>query len=244
MLLILMYHRVHGKGAVPEALRTHLQYLREHHPLVLPGERLPRGELSVCLSFDDATADFYQEVFPLLQELDAKALVAVPTAFIEPTTRTPVTARLAAQASAVIEEDYAVADSPLCSWEELRRMQAGGRVACASHGHNHVDMIDPRIDVEAELTLSEETLRENLGRDPDTFVYPFGRADRRVQRRVHRRFRYAMRIGSAMNRGWDDNRGLLYRVDAEHFWPRGKVWSFTDTVKYRLKYLGNRIRGK
>ncbi len=244
MLLILMYHRVHGVGVEPDALRTHLQYLRDHHPLVLPGDFLPRRELAVCLTFDDATVDFYLEVFPLLQELDARALVAVPTAFIEPTTRIPTAARLEAQASAVIDEDYAVAGSPLCSWEELSRMQAGGRVACASHSHHHVNMVDPQIDVDTELVLSSQALSEKLGRQSDTFVYPFGRTDRQVHHRVRRCFRYAMRIGSAMNRGWDDNGGLLYRVDAEHFWPRGKVWSFTDAVKYRLKYLGNRARGK
>ena len=244
MLLILMYHRVHGMGAAPDALRTHLQYIRDHHPLVLPGDPLPRGELAVCLTFDDATVDFFHEVFPLLQELGARALVAVPTAYIEPVTQTSMAARLAAQASAVMNEDYAVPDSPLCSWEELRHMQASGRVACASHSHNHVDMIDPQINVEAELALSNRALWQNLGRKPDTFVYPFGRANRQVQRRVRHGFRYAMRIGSAMNRSWDDNDGLLYRVDAEQFWPRGKVWSYTDAVKYRLKYLGNRVRGK
>ena len=163
---------------------------------------------------------------------------------LDPEMEQAMAARLAAQASAVMEEDYAVADSPLCSWEELRQMQAGGRVACASHSHNHVNMIDPQIDVEAELALSGQALKEKLGRQPDTFVYPFGRTNRQVQRQVHRRFHYAMRIGSAMNRGWGDNGGLLYRVDAEHFWPRGKVWSYTDAVKYRLKYLGNRLRGK
>jgi len=244
MLLILMYHRVHGVGTVPDALRTHLRYILDHHPLVLPGEPLPPGELSLCLTFDDATVDFYHEVYPLLEELDAKALVAVPTAFIEPTTQTPMAARLAAQSSADMEEDYAVPDSPLCSWEELKEMQDSGRVACAAHSHNHVNMLAPEVDVELELTRSAQTLEDHLGRPPDTFVYPFGRADRRVQRRVHQHFRYAMRIGSAMNRGWGDNGGLLYRVDAEHFWPRGRVWSWSDAVRFRLKYFGNRVRGK
>jgi hypothetical protein len=53
-----------------------------------------------------------------------------------------------------------------------------------------------------------------------------------------------MRIGSALNPGWNSNGGLLYRVNAEHFWPQGKVWSFGELVKYRLKYLSNRLRNK
>ena len=61
---------------------------------------------------------------------------------------------------------------------------------------------------------------------------------------MRRHFRYAMRIGSAINRHWDGSAGLLYRVDAEHFWPAGRVWSFTDAVRWRLSYLGNRLRGR
>lgn len=244
MLLILMYHRVHGIGRVAHALRTHLSYLRDHHPLVLPGDPLPKGELSVCLTFDDATVDFYQQLHPLLEQLDAKALVAVPTAYIEADTGVPMQARLRAQGSAAMSGNYAVSDSPLCTWTELRALQAGGRVQCASHSHNHANMTAPDIDIDAELNRSADLIASQLGQPPSTFVYPYGRSSRAVQARVRRHYRYAMRIGSAVNRGWDDNGGLLYRVDAEHFWPDGKTWSFMDAVTYRLKYLGNRIRGK
>lgn len=244
MLLILMYHRVHGMATSADALRTHLKYLRDHHPLVLPGGALPRGELSVCLTFDDATVDLFQTVFPLLEELDAKALVAVPTAYIESTTSMPMSERLAAQDAATMSGNYAVEGSPLCTWDELRTLHHSGRVRCASHSHTHVDMTAPETDVQSELALSGKLLRDQLGYAPDTFVYPYGRAQRAVQRRVRALFPHAMRIGTAMNLGWKDNGGLLYRVDAEEFWPQGKVWSYTDEVKYRLKYLGNRIRGK
>jgi peptidoglycan/xylan/chitin deacetylase (PgdA/CDA1 family) len=244
MLLILMYHRVHGMAVSADALRTHLKYVHDHHPLVLPGDALPRGELSVCLTFDDATVDFFQIVFPLLEKLDAKAVVAVPTAYIESATLTPMSERLAAQDRVMMSGDYAVQGSPLCTWDELRTLQDSGRVRCASHSHTHVDMTHPDTDVRSELILSDKLLRDQLGCPSNTFVYPYGRARRAVQRQVRTHFPHAMRIGTAMNLGWDDNGGLLYRVDAEQFWPDGKVWTFTDTVKYRLKYLGNRIRGK
>lgn len=244
MLLILMYHRVYRQGRVADALATHLRYLRDHHPIVLPGDPLPKGELSVCLTFDDATVDFRQVLHPLLERLDARALVAIPTAYIEDSTDQSMDTRLRAQDSAAMSGDYAVNGSPLCTWEELRKLQAGGRVHCASHSHSHANMADPDTDVEAELTRSAVAIQYHLGSPPSTFVYPYGRSSRTVQRRVRRHYRYAMRIGSAINRGWDDNQGLLYRVDAEHFWPDGRTWSFGDSVKYRLKYLGNRLRGR
>ncbi len=244
MLLILMYHRVHGRGITPHALRTHLSYIRDHHAVVLPGDPLPQGELSVCLSFDDATVDFYHELYPRLHELDMRALVALPTAFIQESTNLPMQTRLAAQDQAVMHGDYSTEGCPLCTWKELREMQASGRVHCASHSHNHANMGQAETDVETELSTSARLMEEQLGKKPDSFVYPYGATNRTVQQQVHRHYRYAMRIGSAMNRGWDDKGGLLYRVDAEDFWPQGKVWSFGDAVKYRLKYFGNRLRGK
>ena len=244
MLLILMYHRVHGVAARPDALRTHLRYLRDHHPVLLPGESLPSGELSVCLTFDDATVDFYHELYPLLDELDLHALVALPTAYILPSTDLPMETRLMAQNRANMQSDYSTDGCPLCTWEELREMQAGGRVQCASHSHSHANMGHADTDVAGELTTSARLMEEQLGEAPNCFVFPYGGTSRAAQAQTLQHYRYAMRIGTAMNRGWDNNGGLLYRVDAEAFWPQGKVWSFGDGVRYRLKYLGNRVRGK
>lgn len=244
MLLILMYHRVHGRGRDPEALRTHLRLIRERHPVVLPGEPLPHGRLSVCLSFDDATADFRHEVYPLLRELDCRALVAVPTRYIQADTELDLARRLAAQEAALMSGDYAAADCPLCTWAELREMQDSGLVACASHSHSHADLADPRTDLDQELDRSAELMERYLGRRPDTLVYPYGASNRAVQREVARRYPHAMRIGSALNSGWRSDGGPLYRVDAEHFWPGAGLWSRADTLGWGLKYLGNRLRGK
>jgi peptidoglycan/xylan/chitin deacetylase (PgdA/CDA1 family) len=244
MLLILMYHRVHDRGLSEDALRCHLGYIRDHHPVVLPGDSLPKGELSVCLTFDDATVDFYHEVYPLLQELDCRALVALPTAYIDETTALPMDVRLNAQQKNVMKNRYRTDGCPLCTWKELREMQESGRVLTASHGHSHRSMIDAETDVEAELTKSYEAIEHHLGDKPSSFVFPFGTSNDTVRARALERYSYAMRIGTAMNVSWDDNGGFLYRVDAESFWPQGKVWSLTQSIMYRVKYLSKRIRGK
>ncbi len=244
MLLILMYHRVHGLGLQPDAFRRHLRYIADHHPVVWPGDPLPRRDLSVCLTFDDATVDFYKEVYPLLDELALKALVAVPTRYIEPDTDVVMEERLRAQDRAVMSGDYSTGGCPLCTWSELKAMQASGRVQCASHSHSHADLSVPHADLEAELCLSRRLLSERTGVSPQCFVFPYGNTNREINRRALVEYRYIMRIGTAMNRGWDAGGGLLYRVDAEHFWPRGKTWGFADRMKFRLKYQGNRLRNK
>jgi peptidoglycan/xylan/chitin deacetylase (PgdA/CDA1 family) len=244
MLLILMYHRVYGVGLGADALRTHFAYLRAHHPIVLPGDRLPRRELSICLTFDDATVDFFHIVYPLLRELELKALVAVPTRYIVAASRRDMATRLQAQQRAAMSGDYAHSGDPLCTWDELRQMQASGHVRCASHSHSHANMADRQSNIAEELILSAQLLHTQLGTAPDTFVYPYGRATKQVQAEAMRHYRHTMRIGSAINRGWDANGGLLYRVDAEHFWPKGGHWSFGDAINFRLKYLANRLRRK
>ncbi|MEE4659812.1 MAG: polysaccharide deacetylase family protein [Halieaceae bacterium] len=244
MVLILMYHRVHGVGATTDALRQHLRYLTDHHPLVWPGDSLPGGELSVCLTFDDANVDFLHEVYPLLDELNAKAIVAVPTRYIEADTKMTMQARLEAQGKALMSGDYANTGSPLCTWAELKLMQDSGRVQCASHGHNHANLCSPGAHLDMEIGLSRELLSKHLKATPRGFVFPYGKTRRDITDRVLTEYRYAMRIGSALNPDWDSNGGLLYRVDAEHFWPKGRVWSFRELMKYRLKYLSNRLRNK
>ena len=239
-----MYHRVHGAGTTANSLRQHLRYLTDHHPVVWPGDPLPRKELSVCLTFDDATVDFFHEVYPLLDELDTKAIVAVPTRYIQVVTEIPMQARLEAQGAALMSGDYTNAGSPLCTWAELKLMQATGRVQCASHGHGHADLRDPHTNLDEEITLSKRLLTGNLGVAPQSFVFPYGNTRPEITERVLTEYRYAMRIGSALNPDWDSNGGLLYRVDAEHFWPKGSVWSFRELMKYRLKYLSNRLRNK
>jgi peptidoglycan/xylan/chitin deacetylase (PgdA/CDA1 family) len=243
MLLILMYHRVHGRGRVPRALARHLSYLADRHPLVWPGDPLPKGELSVCLTFDDATFDFYYEVHPLLERLGAKALVAVPTRWIEADSDLDPATRLAAQDRAAMSGDYGTAGSPLCTWRELRELQAGGRVQYVSHSHSHADLTQAGLDLQQELDLSRQLLTGGVGAVPETLVFPYGRTNPAVTRQVCAGFRYAMRIGSALNRDWRGNGGLLYRVDAEHFWPQGKLWSRRQSLGWGLKSLANRLRG-
>lgn len=244
MLLILMYHRVHGMGGGQIALCQHLRSLVTRYPVVLPGQRLEEGKLSVCLTFDDATVDFYHLVYPILQELELTAVVGVPTAFIEQHTTLNMDARLDLQSLHVMGAGYSASDGALCTWTELAEMQASGRVCCAGHGHHHESMADGETDVDAEVDQSFETLERKLGVQPDTFIFPYGSVNLRALQAVGRRFRYAMRIGGAVNRGWGNPGEFLYRVDAEHFWPQGRLWTFRSMLFWRLKWGVNRMRGK
>ena len=57
MLLVFMYHRVGaGKNAnLEEMLKSHLMFLKQRYPIVLPGDPLAKSKLAICLTFDDAS---------------------------------------------------------------------------------------------------------------------------------------------------------------------------------------------
>ena len=181
-----MYHQV-GKGKYsnsPTMMRRHLGHIAKNYRTALPGEPLKKG-MNVCLTFDDATIDFYEKVFPLLKELDLKAVLAVPTSFI--------------------------GDRGYCTWKMLDEMARSDRVAIACHSHTHVDL-SKGANLLQELATSKEILENQLQRRVDTFVYPYGKWSRKLQKEVEKHFPYAMRIGSATQKGW---KPLMTRIPAD-----------------------------
>jgi len=244
MLLVLMYHRVHAVGGGQAALQRHLRSLASRYPVVLPGQKLAREGLSVCLTFDDATVDFYHLVYPLLHELDLTAVLGVPTAFIEEGSDLDMATRLSLQERHVMGPNYDNSAGALCTWKELEAMQSSGRVLCAAHGHRHNGLADHETDIDEEIDLSARTLERRLNSRPDTFIFPYGSAHRHALKQVGKRFRYAMRIGGAVNKDWGKIGDFIYRVDAEHFWPQGDLWSSQSMMAWRLKRRFNRLRGK
>lgn len=110
MLLILMYHKAgfSKRSNSPAMLDEHFAAIKRY-PIVLPGQPLTSG-LNLCLTFDDATADFADIIYPLLQKHNLPALLAVPTVLL---------------------------DTPgYCSWSALQAMN----VTFASHTHTHANL--------------------------------------------------------------------------------------------------------
>lgn len=244
MLLILMFHRVSDPtdASVLERFERFIIELERRHPLVLPGDPLLPGELSVCLTFDDAYCDYYLSAFPLLRARGIKSVLAVPTKYIiEDTQReleermVPLTDRL--QAGETYDREL------LCTWRELKELQASGLVSVASHGHSHTSLRGT-VDLETELVHSRDLLAAKLEAHVDTFVYPFGHFDSAVQREARSTYDYIMRIGSALNFGWGGSRRLLYRVNADPFWLEDRGLDRIRLVGYGLNWLNNRLRNR
>ena len=245
ILLAPMYHRVYNTGfsVKPDAFRKHVSNLASKYSIVVPGDNLGQG-ISACLTFDDAYYDFYHFVYPILKELNIKAVLAVAPKFIVENTNLSADDRLNVPYQDTTKNEIYQNRVPFCTWEELREMQQSGHIIIASHSYSHSSMTDSNMDFEKEVIFSKQAIENKLNISVDTFVYPYGKMNKDVHRRILKHYTYIMRIGSALNKDWQNHSNCIYRFDAEHYWPQGKRLKLFDYIKLYYKFLCNSIRNK
>ena len=244
-LLAPMYHRVHNTlfPVKPDVFQKYITNMASKYPIIVPGENLEQ-KISVCLTFDDAYYDFYHFVFPLLKKLNIKAVLAVAPKFILNKTDVCAKDRLNVPYNDAVKDGIYQKKAPFCTWQELHEMQQSGHVIIASHSYNHSNMTDASIDFEKEVLLSKKEIEDKLKISVDIFVYPYGKMNKEVHKQILKHYTYVMRIGSALNKNWQNRSNCIYRFDAEHYWPQGKMLQVSDYAKLYYKYLCNSIRKK
>lgn len=246
MLLIPLYHRIDSSGYSNrlDTFSAHLRFVADHYPVVLPGDPLPGGEISVCLTFDDASFDFYHYVFPLLRELRLKALLGVPAKYIVEKTALDPRTRLSVPYDEAMADEVYKAKVPFCTWAEMSEMTSGGLVEVASHSFSHANLVATGVDLAKEIAGSKQIIEAVTGRPVSTFVYPFGKVNSEVHLLAKKHYSYEMRIGSAINIGWRNPSGMLYRVHADDLPYPSYPFKKRKLLGYLLKYFSNTIRGK
>lgn len=240
-----MFHRVNDVsiGFEPAKFERYLDYLVNQFPIVLPGEDL-KSRTAVCLTFDDAYYDFYHHVFPLLQKYNIKALLAVPVGYIKDDTDVSPEIRLSVPYVKGMEDPSYASKTPFCTFKELREMAHSGLVDIASHGYLHQNLAKDDADFSQEIVLSKKILQDKLDAPVTNFVYPYGRMSKHAHDLVCQHYTFGIRIGSALNMGWDFSKRFVYRINADPLWTKYKPISAMLLNKLTLKYWGNRIRSK
>lgn len=244
MLLVLLYHRINAikYSNMLDMFQPHIKFIAEHYPVVLPGDPLPSGKIAVCLTFDDAYFDFYHYVFPLLCELKIKALLGVPVKYILDSTTLDSITRLSVPYDETMANEVFQKKVPFCTWDEISQMVSSGFVEVASHSYSHRDLTAQDVDLSVEIVRSKAILEEKLPQKITTFVYPFGKINKKVHSFVTRHYLYAMRIGSALNKDWYNSQGLIYRVNGDSLTNPLHPLKNINLSKYYLKYFVNTIR--
>lgn len=152
-------------GVRPNPLRRKLEYLEENGYTALIGDELLQvmegeedlPERGVVLTFDDGMASLYSVAFPLLRKFGFRAISfivpgCIPDSAPETATYEDVQAGRASHSDTLSRESSAY---PLCSWEEIREMNASGRIDFQAHSLYHrlvhvgpelVDFLHPGYD--------------------------------------------------------------------------------------------------
>jgi peptidoglycan/xylan/chitin deacetylase (PgdA/CDA1 family) len=124
--------------------------------------RAPFGRF-VCLTFDGASSDIHDRLFPQLKALRVPATVFVPTKAIHRSV-TPV------DADTKTRPDH-------LTWEQLRELEQHGW-EIGSLGHEPVDLTERSyLEQRRQIARSRFLLASRLSREPRLFAYPFGAYD-------------------------------------------------------------------
>ena len=240
MLIALLYHHAlgHKKGSnALKRLEEHFRYIATHYNVLLPGEPLPKG-VSLCLTFDDAFFDFYHLIFPLLEKYQLKAVLAVPTAYIEEKTALSPSERLS-MISTFSFKGPKTPSASFCTWEELQALSKSPLIEIASHSHFHASSLSAD-----ELLLSKSLLEKNLQTPVNTLIYPYGSFSYKRHKQAKQLYRYIFRIGNALNFSWKNTNHLLYRIHGDRLSAPEAPFHWKERLKQGVSFVWNTLRLK
>lgn len=186
-----------------------------------------RARKPVILTFDDGYADNYEQLLPLLERHDAKAVIfALGDRHID----TNVWDVTAGEPATELMDDA-----------QLRACQASGRIEIGSHGlaHRHLPQIDGAA-LAREVGESKRALEALVGQEIVSFAYPYGEYGAREVDAV-KRAGYLFGIGTVngpLRIGTD-----RYRVRRITMFPNtGRFGFWKKTSGYYLRYC--KLKGK
>lgn len=236
-VVVLLYHRVGGRGKTEVDLPTSL-FEEQVSQLAASGAagtlddavdhlagRRPDGP-RVVVTFDDGTDDVVDVAVPVLARHGVPALLYVASDFVERRRAFPH-------------------DGKPASWAGLADAMASGVLAVGSHTHTHA-LLDrlPDDAVDEELDRSIGLIEERLGTSPRHFAYPkalLGSAH--AQAAVKDRFASAALAGCRANRPgttdvWRLARSPIQVSDGMRFFSRKLAGGMA--LEQSLRELKNR----
>ncbi len=229
---ILTYHSIDASGSIlstsPAALRAQLESVRRrgldvlHPPALLDA---PDDGPAVSLTFDDGYANFYTEAFPILLDLGFRATVLIVPG-------------LCGGRADWGGQPASFLDRELMSWSQIEELSRA-RIVFGAHSMTHKPL--PALSFErakAETLESKRRIEDRIGRNVETFAYPYGAASAALEQVVAEHFRAGLstRLGYLPE---EPRPASLERLDAYYlrsaFWFDGLFRPRTDAY---LKFRG------
>lgn len=174
MKAILTYHSIDASGSPisvdPDAFRAHARWFASGRVRVVGLDELlalPHDADAVCLTFDDAFANFASAAWPLLRDHGLPVTLFVVAGY-------------AGRRNTWDQQGYSLPELPLLDWPALGRLADEG-VTLGAHTVSHPDLRTLDDDALAhELAGAADRIAAETGRRPACLAYPFGATDARV----------------------------------------------------------------
>jgi peptidoglycan/xylan/chitin deacetylase (PgdA/CDA1 family) len=170
---MLMYHSISNEDesglrayfrtcTAPNVFADQMAYLHSHgfSTCSLAGalDHLRSGERTatnpVVITFDDGYADFYRQAYPVLSRYNFSATVFLPTAYIG-------------------DDPLQFKGRDCLTWAEVRELSKYG-ILFGSHTVTHPRLRELSVQaINEEIVNSKQTIEGKLGREVNSFAYPF-----------------------------------------------------------------------
>nr|NGX33129.1 hypothetical protein [Candidatus Anoxychlamydiales bacterium] len=180
-------------------------------------------------------------VYPLLKKLRIKAVLAIPIKYILETTNVDDEIRLNVPYKDAMKDDVYKTKAPFCSWQEIKEMASSNLVEIASHSYNHVNLINSK-NLDLEIIKSKEIIEKKLQTEITTFVYPMGKFNEKIHKKVKEHYKYAMRLGSAINFSWQNISSITYRVMSDNLKTKNENLKLKNYISYFWFFFLNTFR--
>jgi len=210
MIPILMYHRL---GAVPcrgnkfrnqyvppKMFARQMKYLFKHgyqtvsvRDLINCAEQqIPAKDKKICITFDDGYKSFYIYGFPILRKYNFTAIVFLVANRINKT--------------CLWDKD----SEPMLKTEQIKEM-AEASIDFGAHSFSHRSLVGLSAEeLEKEIKESKAVLEELLGKQIESFSYPYGAFNEAVKKVVQQNYKVAF----STKKGVSDIQGFaLPRID-------------------------------
>mgnify|MGYP001626151034 FL=1 len=156
----------------------------------------------VCITFDDAYKDIFENALPILKKYNFKAIIFVPVSLVGDYNRW--------------DFERVKVKKPIACWEDIRQaLKEGFEVGSHTMTHKALTDLDDKS-LKQELELSKKILEDKLGIEITTFCYPYGDYDDRVANAVKEAgYKLAFSVNSGhIQKG--DNPYILKRLHMRH----------------------------
>jgi peptidoglycan/xylan/chitin deacetylase (PgdA/CDA1 family) len=187
--------------------------------------------ISAVLTFDDAYANFYYEVYPRLVARRLQALLYVPTGFVDGQVPAPI---------------RGTEGLPACTWDQLREMVSSGVITLGSHTVTHSSLTHTKLQqARWELSFSKSRIEAMIEKPVQHFCYPRGLWSRWLEPLVQREY-YTAAVGGGGSIRYPYNPLRLQRTSVRRDFSAdlGSVADHRVWLEERLADVARRIRNR